>query len=86
MQDKCDVQTCDRGVQADGNGGTPAFSELHALRCLIQCVLTTTMPSEWERLKRLQPFEYLPFTKKINWKRVRALNLDKMVRERGGLC
>ncbi|GAX85690.1 hypothetical protein CEUSTIGMA_g13105.t1 [Chlamydomonas eustigma] len=36
---------------------------------------------KWERLKRLQPFQYLPFNKKLDWRKVRTMNVDKMIRE-----
>lgn len=36
---------------------------------------------KWERLKRLQPFQYLPFTKRLDWRRIRSINVDKMIRE-----
>jgi hypothetical protein len=31
-----------------------------------------------DRLRRLQPFAYAPFTRKLNWKKIRNMNLDKM--------
>ena len=34
-----------------------------------------------ERAQRLQPFHYLPFNRKLNWKKIRALNLDRLTRE-----
>lgn len=34
-----------------------------------------------DRAQRLQPFHYLPFNRKLNWKKIRALNLDRLVRE-----
>ncbi|KAG1678387.1 hypothetical protein FOA52_015154 [Chlamydomonas sp. UWO 241] len=29
---------------------------------------------------RLQSFEYLPFNKKLNWKRLRGMSIEKMLR------
>lgn len=34
-----------------------------------------------ERARRLAPFSFAPFTKKLNWKKLRAMNLDRVVRE-----
>lgn len=39
--------------------------------------------SELNRIQRMQPFSYLPFTRRLNWKKIRNLNLDKMVSWRG---
>ncbi len=43
--------------------------------------LSPSTPIGLERSHRLQPFGFVPFTKKLNWKKIRALNLDRMVRD-----
>lgn len=40
--------------------------------------------AELDRARRLAPFSYSPFVKReINWKRIRALNIDRIV---GAVC
>eukprot|EP00195_Chlamydomonas_chlamydogama_P001848 CAMPEP_0202924852 /NCGR_PEP_ID=MMETSP1392-20130828/79191_1 /ASSEMBLY_ACC=CAM_ASM_000868 /TAXON_ID=225041 /ORGANISM="Chlamydomonas chlamydogama, Strain SAG 11-48b" /LENGTH=294 /DNA_ID=CAMNT_0049618607 /DNA_START=88 /DNA_END=972 /DNA_ORIENTATION=+ len=34
-----------------------------------------------DRTTRLQPFAFLPFNRKLNWKKIRSLNIDKLVRD-----
>eukprot|EP00955_Chlamydomonas_euryale_P092305 364696-Chlamydomonas_euryale.AAC.6 len=50
--------------------------------CLSACWPTWRLarPAELRRSDRLRPFEYLPFDKRLNWKRVRGMSLERMVR------
>jgi hypothetical protein len=36
-------------------------------------------PADLDRAKRLAPFSFLPFDRKVNWRKLRALNIDRVV-------
>ena len=40
-------------------------------------------PAELDRAKRMAPFAFTGFDRKINWRKLRALNVDKVVSQRG---